>query len=349
MKRLSIALLLIFALVVGGEFAYWRTAVGRLQAGFNDLAAARTAAGWTIKAGTPVAGGWPLSATLTMPDVTVSATGAALPVPAVWHAASASLSVDLFSPTHLRIQAYGDQTIRLGDGPSIPYTADRLTVSVPLTPPGPTVQVEVSAAGIQGATGPDLDASGFGVALLSAHLRATPEAKAGQPAFGVVMAAESVTVRPEAVAPLGAAFGNRMPSVVVEAALTGPVPPPGDPGPRARQWRDAGGKLDIVRFVLGWGTLGLHGQGTLTLDPNLQPSGSGQVQVVDYGAAIESLTRAHVIGAGAALSARAVLSVVSQASDNSDVRSADVPLTLADGILMLDRFPLAKVPSLSLP
>src|SRR5271163_1186575 len=101
MKRLSSALLLIFAVAVLGEYGYWRVVVGRLQTGFNDWAAAQTRAGWTISAGKPVPGGWPLSATLTMPDVTLSATDATLPVGVTWHAASASLSVDLFSPTHL--------------------------------------------------------------------------------------------------------------------------------------------------------------------------------------------------------------------------------------------------------
>ncbi|HKM64583.1 MAG TPA: DUF2125 domain-containing protein [Acidisphaera sp.] len=349
MKRVSTALLLIFAVALVGEFAYWRVAVDRLQTGFDDWAAARTRAGWTIRAGKPVAGGWPLSATLTMPDVTLSATGATLPVGVSWHADKASLSVDLFSPTHLRIEPDGAQSLRFGDGPAIPYEADRLTVSVPLNEPGPTSEVEVRGSGIEGKKGADADATGFGVELLSAHLRATADANAKEPAFAAVIAAESVSVRPDAVAPLGAAFGDRMPSVVIEALLTGPVPPPGDPAQRARQWRDAGGRLDITRIVLGWGTLALHGRGSMTLDAGLQPSGSGDAQVVDYSAAIDSLTRAHVIGAGAALSARAVLSVVSQASDNSDIRSADVPVTLKDGILMLDRFPLVRVPALNLP
>ena len=349
MKRLSLILLLILGIALAGDFAYWREAVGRLRTGFEEWAAAQRRAGWTLSSGKPIAGGWPLSATLTLPNTTISANEAVLPVSVTWRAAAANLSVDLFSPTQLRIEPEGTQSLQLGSGSEIPYRAGRLTLSVPLNQAGPTTQLELAASNIKGQKGAETDATGFGVALLAAHFRVTEDARQGQPALGVIIAAESITMRPDSIAPLGAAFGNRMPSVVIEAELTGPTPPPGDPGESARQWRDSGGRLDITRFALGWGTLGLSGQGQMRLDDSLQPAGTGDVHLVDYGAAIDSLARAHVIGTGAALSARAVLSVVSQASDNSDIRSADVPVSLQGGILMLDHIPLVRLPTVNLP
>jgi hypothetical protein len=349
MRRLWLILLFVIVCLAGADFAFWRVAIVRLQKGFDAWAAAETRAGWTVSAGKPVPGGWPLAATLTLPDLTLTAADTALPVPVTWRTDEAALRLDLVSPTTLRIVPSGQESIRLGSGPAVPYTAENLALSIPLAGQGSTVRAELSGGGIRGLKGDRVDASGFGIALLSAHLEATPGAAAGQTALAWELAAESVTVRPGAASPLVAAFGDRMPSVVFEGTLSGPLPPPGDPAERARQWRDAGGRLGVSRFVLGWGTLGLHGRGTFSLDDALQPAGSGEVEVIDYPAALDSLAHSHAIGTGAVVSARAVLSVVSHAQDNSDERAADLSFELKDRTLSVEQFPLAKVARLQLP
>jgi hypothetical protein len=60
---------------------------------------------------------------------------------------------------------------------------------------------------------------------------------------------------------------------------------PGDVGSaasRADIWRSSGGKIAIDSIMAGWGPLGITGQGSMTLDSNLQPDGSATLQLRGY-------------------------------------------------------------------
>ena len=73
-RRLTIVIpCLLLAALIAGHTALWFAAANHLDAGFNTWVAQRRAAGWQVDAGTPVRGGWPLAATLSVPDLALSA------------------------------------------------------------------------------------------------------------------------------------------------------------------------------------------------------------------------------------------------------------------------------------
>ena len=119
--------------LLGGEALYWRYVTGQLEEGFRTWVAAQRAAGWTAHASPPQVGGWPVAAKLRLRDVDLSGGELDIPGGIRWQAERLTLRVDLLHPERLEATPAGTQHLRLGYGPSIPFTADRMRAEVPLS------------------------------------------------------------------------------------------------------------------------------------------------------------------------------------------------------------------------
>src|ERR1035438_4281801 len=67
-----IALAVLPALLLAGDFFYWRLAVSQLREGFEAWTVHARAAGWDIHHGSITAGGWPDAATLRVANLNVA-------------------------------------------------------------------------------------------------------------------------------------------------------------------------------------------------------------------------------------------------------------------------------------
>jgi len=330
-RKLTIVLpALLLVALIAGHTAAWFAGTHYLETGFNAWTAQRRAAGWQVEAGTPVRGGWPLTASLTVPDLALSAGPDGAPGRFDWHAERVVLSLTATRPDQLGIDLLGAQTLRVAPDPPVPFAADRMHVEIPLTraEPTPSASIEIRA----------LRADNLTVGLLTGQVAAS-----ATPTLN--LSAEAIDL-PQGVT---WAFGPHISSFALDATLHGPLPPPGPLAAMAAAWHGTDGALDITHLALGWGPLGLSATAHLGLDDRLQPEGTTKLHVIGYAKALEALAAQHVITKDAAMAATAVLTLLAHAPQDGGAPEVQVPLSLHDSTLLMGKTPLVKVPDLVWP
>jgi hypothetical protein len=337
-----VALLLV--LVIGDALA-WHFAVQQLRAGLDAWIAERRASGWSVASEAPQAGGWPLAATLSLRNVAMQGGAADIPGGMAWRATGIVLRLDLRHPRVLQIDAEGQQSLRLGSGPDIPCSAGRLQMLVPLRA-DPTTQAfdlrgEAVRAKLPVGGAEDL----LTIDRLDVDTVLTPAAQQGQAAVSTTMKANGIGLPTRLHWPLG----SRIESVALEAALNGPLPAGSQLTARAAAWRDEGGSLEVQHVETHWGPLGLTATATLALDPELQPMGTGTAQVTGYAETLDALARDGLMSKSAAITAKAVLSLLANAPDDGSPAEVEVPLSLQYRTLSMRQVPLVRLPELDWP
>ncbi len=335
----------LLALATVGHTLLWRWAEQRLRSGFDVWVAERRGEGWRVRSAEPVAAGWPLAAQLVVKQVSVEGVQADIPDGFAWSAERVTLAVALLQPRLLAILPHGEQHLRLSRLPDIPYTADRLRIAIPLEPGGRAQVADLSAntlrAGIPGGGA----ARALTVGLLSGHVEHRSNALGGEAALTVQASAEAIALPPG----LPWALGGRISSTSIEGALSGPVPPAPTFVQRAAAWRDGGGTLEVQRFALGWGPLGVTGSATLALDARLQPMGTGNTRMVGYAEALDELAGSGAITSRTALAVKAVAGLIAASPETGGPPQLEVPLTLQDRTLSIRQIPVARMPALTWP
>ena len=345
-RKLWIALLAVPIVLVGADVLYWRVAERNLDDGFAAWMAGRRAAGWTAVSGKPVRSGWPLAATLTVPLVSLKGGDPDIPGGLTWSTDRVVLRIALLHPRMLEIASDGMQRLRLGDGPEIPYTADRLRVVLPLQSGVPAHSAALAANNLRAGMPTAVDsASALTIGSLRLHWDMRPAAPSGEPALAFSLDADGI-VPPSGVA---RALGPRIASFAIDGALDGPVPRTRALALRAEAWRDGGGTLEIHHVALTWGPLDLSASATLALDEQLQPMGTGTARVVGYAETLDALAAHNVVSRSAATAAKAVLSLLAQAPDDGGPPDVEVPLTLQYRTLSMRQVPLVRLPELDWP
>jgi hypothetical protein len=268
--------------------------------------------GWSVQLGPVRRTGWPLSAAIALQDVS-AASGAVR-----WTAPSVSVELPVWEPTVLRISPLGAQGIAFGDQ-AASITGGPILVRAPFSG-GPVT----------------FDARSLATDSLAAsriqHLSGVLDPLA------LTLAAENVQPSPNLAAPFDAGF-----QLSARLLTNHPFPPGPTPEASARAWQTAGGRIDLSSFDLQWGPLHITGAGSGGLDRHLQPA--GQVQITVQGAApmLDALVQARLVQPGPASAARAVLQILTLGARGGPV---PVPITLADNILTVAGFPLARTAAL---
>jgi hypothetical protein len=350
-RRRLFAASVILALAAG-HTALWLTASAQLESGFADWVALRRQQGWSVGFAPPARGGWPFAATLSVPDMVLSTPSIASSRPGwnmlVWHAEHVVLHVELVRPRSLLITPEGQQSLRLGDRPDIPFTADRVQADVPLEPGIPTRAAELRIDHLRAG----LPTGALTVTRLQAQGQFHPAAPQGEAVATFNVSAGDIGLPPpnglsggEGAWPLGA----RVASLVLDGALDGPLPRSRSLYARASGWRDGGGTLELRRVSLGWGPLGLSGSATMALDDQMQPMGTATARIVGHDAVLDALAAGHVLPPRTATAAKAVLGLLARTPQGGGTPEVEVPLTLQGSGLSLGRIPLARIPELVWP
>jgi hypothetical protein len=338
-RRLLIGLtgLLIFAALA--SFALWWWTERQLAQGFAAWQQMVATNGWTVQAGSSARGGWPFGADLSLEQVSLAAAPGTVPGGAAYTAAQVKLRLDPLHPTVLYVFGEGTQSLRLSASPVVPFTAEKLRLSIPLAPDTPAASATLDGSNLRFAA----PADGLTVGLLQGEANfALPRA------INFRLSAEAITLPPPPApqSPLG----SHIASATAEGTLTGMLPPDAaSPAAAAAAWRDSGGALTLHRIALGWGPLGVTGSASFKLDAALQPDVAANLRLVGIDESLTALSDAHAITPHAAQAAKAVAGLLAQAPAGGGTPGVEVPVTLRDGTVSLGMIPLATVRKLSWP
>jgi hypothetical protein len=350
-RKRWIALAVLPALLLAGDFFYWRLAVNQLRSGFEAWIGEARASGWNIRHGAVTAGGWPDAATLRITNLTVTASGIfgrdglALGTARLdsvdWGADALSLRAGLTRPGTLEATPTGLHPFRLNNGPLNPIMAGDLHLR--LTSRSVDIDATALAVSIPGM-------GMVSVRHLTGHADLRPDASRDQPVLTFSVAAQPVTL-PDNV---HFGLGPEISDLALEGVLNGPWPSKGSSGPpdlagRATAWRDAGGSLELRRVAIEWGQARLDATATLALDEDLQPMGAGTGKIAGYRAALDALAADAMLTRSAATAAKAVLSLLADAPTDDQPEQVDVPMTLQFRTLSIRQVPLIRLPELDWP
>jgi len=333
--RLLLGLAVLLALLGAGHAVLWTVVAGRLEEGFQRWAALRRAQGWQVQHEPARRGGWPLSATLTLPQLRLTAPPGSAPVPLAWQVETIRLRI---VPPHLRVllvEAEGPQHLLL-NGRDFPFEAERLTARVPLPPDAPPEAAEIEADQLHLA----LPAGVVMVAGASAQLQGQGGASAGDAALSLALDLRGITL------PWALPLGRQVETASLKAALTGPLPDRAPPARGAAAWRDSGGTLEVRELTLHWGEVAASAAATLALDAALQPVGAGTLRVAGATQAVDALAEARLLAPRAASLARGVLPLLVRPDPAGGPPQLEVPVTLQDRTLMAARIPVVRLPAL---
>jgi hypothetical protein len=309
--------------------------------GFATWAQSMAAQGWTVHIGPTSRGGWPLTADFSVDDFSMTGGAADIPGGAAYAAARLTLRLDLQNLSVATLLASGQQSLRVGLAPALPFTAEAFTLTVPLAE-APT-SAELNARQIRFAA----PADGLTVGLLEGNADWS-RADGASPSMNVRMSAEAITLPPPPApqAPLG----PHIASATIEGSIAGTLPANApNPAASATGWRDSGGAVALRRIALGWGPLGLSGSATFRLDAALQPDIAAKLRLIGIDQTLSALAAAHTITPRAAQAAKAVAGLVAFAPEAGGAPGVEVPLTLRDGTISLGMIPLATVGKLIWP
>jgi hypothetical protein len=143
--------------------------------------------------------------------------------------------------------------------------------------------------------------------------------------------------------PSGLPLGDLIRRIEMNAYVAGTLRP-GRPSESLTAWRDAGGVLQIERFVADWGPLAIAAEGTLALDGGLQPLFAGTARLRGHGEAIDALAAAGLMAPGEATAAKIALAAMVKPGADGGPPAAQVPLTIQDGFLFAGPLKLAAMP-----
>ncbi len=111
-------------------------------------------------------------------------------------------------------------------------------------------------------------------------------------------------------------------------------------------WRDLGGTLEVQRFALDWGPLGLAGNGTFALDGDLQPIAAMSATVRGHAETIDALVESGLVPSREGSIAKIVLSVLSRPGAGDGRPEIAVALTAQDGYLYVGPVRLLPLPKI---
>jgi hypothetical protein len=331
----------VLIVIVAGDAVLWMVAIRRLEAGLGEWVTAQRAAGWQVTVPDQQRGGWPFAAALRLSHVAIEGGEPFVRGGVAWRADRVVLRIAALHPMTLQIDASGAGRLRIAAGPDVPYTAGRLVVGVPLWTAITPNAVGISAEGLT--TGQPRQT--VTIHHLLARISLTPEAVAGEPAVSTSLSASGIVLPPGR----DWALGQRIAALAADAALNGPLPAKGGLSERAITWRDDGGVLDIRALQAVWGPLRLHARARLQLDSDLQPVGAGSATLAGYTATADELAAHGVMTQGAAIAAKALLSLMAQAPPDGGASEVTVPLSLQRRTLSMRHVPLVRVPALDWP
>jgi hypothetical protein len=330
MRRTGIRLLAVLVVALAGLTAAWWRATDAMLSRYQAFAAAAAAQGMSVTQSAVARGGWPYAVELRVRNFAVRAVAKDAPGVASWQGERLLVRIAAWQPALVRIEPEGRQVVRIGGGPDVAFTGERIQATTPVRAPGSTVALVARNLAFSGRL------AGMTIGLLDGQ--AVDGAPAG---LDVSLAAEAIRLPPGARTPLGDRIASASLSGTIRGTLK--LDDATNLADSAAAWRDHEGQIRVQRFAVGWGPLGATGSATLSLDAALQPAAEGTVRLVGYDSALAALAHGGAITASAEQAGRAVLGLLAGTPAGGGPQSVSVPLTLSDGVVRLGLLPVGRV------
>ena len=139
----------------------------------------------------------------------------------------------------------------------------------------------------------------------------------------------------------GSALGERLYRLALNLSVEGTAPDAWN-ADGARQWRDAGGIVQVGDIKILWGPLDIRAAGTLALDEQNRLLGSMTARLKGYEGLINGLLNARQVSEEEAEAARLTLGLISKAAGDGN-GELSLPLVLQVGAILLGPVRLAKL------
>jgi hypothetical protein len=334
----SVATLVVagFALVIAAYVALWYIEASRIRAGIERFIEARAAHGMMIKSERLEIEGFPFRLDADFGRLTVD--GLPYAKPAHIEAPSLVARARPWRPGDWRFVAAQGFTLDLG------LTGTMTTVLRAADARGRAEADAGDPGGLDISIDSHEVAFGSGTGVPSAHhasLRLTVPEK--PPEDHTTPSLTFAAVIDRAVLPSGIEPPDGLlDSLTVTGVVEGPVPE--QPLAAALDaWRDGGGAIELRQVALRWGAVDLLGDGTVTLDANLQPAAAFTGRIRGWGALLDDFVKAGTLTKDQASYYRLGLGLLTRVADDgkSELRA---PITLQNTQVFLGPAKIAKVP-----
>jgi hypothetical protein len=320
--------------LAGGYYAYWRYVARQLEAGVEAWAREQRALGNQVAFAWDGIGGFPLRFAATFRDPAIRWRGPRGDV--AWQGATLDAAMAPWNLHRIEVRSAGqhDAALRLAeDASEWRVAATSLAGTITLHGTG-SLRGFTLALQQPDVTLPNGLVLASAAATITLDLPQSPPADFNAPLARVTLDARSVAL------PAGTRLLTEDPveALSFDATVKGPMPLA--PLKEAlASWRDAGGVVELNGFAFAQGPLGLSGDATLALDPELQPEGAGTITSTGLGEAIEILIRDGLIPGDRALIARTTVKALEKPGPDGRLQ-ATVGLSLQNRAVSFGPVPL---------
>jgi len=334
----SVATLVVagIALVIAAYVALWYFEANRVRAGIARFIEARAAHGMVVKSERLEIEGFPFRLDADFGRLTVDG----LPYAKSAHIEAPSLIARArpWDPGSWRFVATKGFTADLGMGEAgitaISASDARGRAETELGDPG-ALEVQIDCHEV---------AFGSGAGVPSAHhasLRLTVPEK--PPEDHTTPSLTFAAVVDRAVLPGGIEpKDGLLDSLTITGVVEGPVPE--QPLAAAlNAWRESGGSVELRQVALRWGEIDLLGDGTLTLDANLQPAAAFTGRIRGWGALLDDFVQAGTLTKEQASYYQLGLGLLTRVADDGQ-KELRAPITLQNTQVFLGPAKIANVP-----
>lgn len=187
-------------------------------------------------------------------------------------------------------------------------------------------------------TGQRFDAEKANVQLFR-FLRA--KTAASETSSGIILDLTDVTLPKEA----DKVLGRKLAHFKLEAQVLGDTPVPLE-RPRLARWRRDGGVLEIKKIDVAWGPAKLSGNGTLSLDDNLQPEASLAARITGHEKTVDALVAAGMVRENVARGVKLVLDMMARRTGPETEAEIQLPLSIQGRVVYVGPARLARLPQI---
>jgi len=338
-RRIASWLGMLLTVAFAAHAAVWWWVSAEIERQVEATMAAPAWPGWQASGGPTRRTGYPWAAAVVIPTPAAETLrGGPGGMSLAWRAERLTVSIALIRPRTLVLDLAGQQALRIGPAPPVPFTATLLRAELPLDPDTSRRALDLAVAGLRA----ELPEGPLALARLDLAASIHPAARPAEPALTLAADATGIVLPPGHSWPLGPTLDR----LGLDLLVTGPVPPQPDLVERAEAWRDGGGNIALRRLDVAWGEVALAGEAALALDPDLQPAGTATSRITGHPAALRALTAAGLVTPRGAMVAGAVLAPLARTPEGGGAPVVEMPFTLRDRTLSLGPIPLLRVPEL---
>jgi Uncharacterized protein conserved in bacteria (DUF2125) len=326
----------VLGILIVAHVIYWFVLAHIVAKDIANWADQQRAQGFTVSFGNPEIGGFPGAVRAYMADPDITAPGGLWR----WQGPEVELSVLPWAPLDLLFWAPGHHHLSLaGNAPrDLTLDADSLLLGLDLDRQGQLANFNLDLGGAK------LNDSQAGEAAadrakIEGHLPLPPPGDPDHSSLDLTIEGSGIQLPPS----VHAVLGQTIKTIHLVTQLMGPVPS-ALPREALASWRDGGGILQLRESVIEWGPLWAKGDGTLALDQDMQPLGSGSYRIAGLAETLTTFAAAGMLDPGTAKLAQMMFGALARPPAGGGRPEVTLPLSIQNGYANMGPIKLLRLP-----